>query len=373
MRSGTEYVETVIIGGGQAGLSAGYHLAQRGRRFVILDAGGRIGDNWRCHWDSLRLYSPARYSGLPGMPFPAPPWSYPTKQQMAEYLAAYAARFELPVRTGVRVEELSRDGDRYLVSYRGHTIEADNVVVASGTFGRTPYLPEFAVELDPGIVQLHSCEYRNPSQLRPGAVLVVGGSHSGSDIAYEVAASHQTVLCGRDTGQIPFRIDSPIARAVFPLLWFAWTRVLTTSTPMGRKMRPEVREHGGPLLRVKRADLAAAGVERVTARVSGVRDGKPLLDDGRVLEPTNVIWCTGFRQEFDWIKLPVTGPDGWPLEERGVVASAPGLYFSGLSFQHSFSSMLVGGAGRDAEYVVDHLTSRTPSGRQPYLRERPAA
>ncbi|MGH3735789.1 MAG: flavin-containing monooxygenase [Micromonosporaceae bacterium] len=373
MRTGTEHVETVIIGAGQAGLAVGYHLARQGRRCVILDANQRVGDNWRCQWDSLRLYSPARYDGLPGMPFPAPPWSYPTKEQMADYLEAYATRFALPVRTGVRVEDVSRDGERYLVSYRGHTIEADNVVVASGTFGRTPYLPGFATELDPGIVQLHSSEYRNPAQLRPGAVLVVGGSHSGSDIAYEVAASHETVLCGRDTGQIPFRLEKPIVRAVFPLLWFAWTRVLTTSTPMGRKMRPDVRAHGGPLLRVKRADLATAGVERITARVSGVRHGKPLLDDGRVLDPANVVWCTGFRQEFDWIKLPVTGEDGWPLESRGVVDSAPGLYFCGLSFQHSFSSMLVGGAGRDAEYVVEHLTSRAPSRRQPSLRDRPAA
>lgn len=267
---------------------------------------------------------------------------------------------------------MSRDGDRYLVRYGDHRIEADNVVIASGTFGRAPRLPGFATELDPGIVQLHSSEYHNPSQLRPGGALVVGASHSGADIAYEVAASHETVLCGRDTGQIPFRIEGWLARRVFPLLWFAWTRVLTTSTPIGRKMRPEVREHGGPLLRVKRADLAAAGVELVTERVCGVRHGRPMLDSGRVLDVTNVVWCTGFQQDFGWITIPVIGEDGWPLEERGVVPSSPGLYFSGLSFQHSFSSMLVGGAGRDAEYVVEHLVSRTPA-RQPALQDRPAA
>ncbi|MGH3715272.1 MAG: flavin-containing monooxygenase [Micromonosporaceae bacterium] len=372
-----EYVETVIIGAGQAGLSVGYHLAKRGRRFVILDANQRVGDNWRCHWDSLRLYSPARYDGLPGMPFPAPPWSYPGKDEMADYLAAYARRFDLPVRNGVKVDSVTRDdtgdgGGRYLVSYGDHTIEADNVVIASGTFGRAPYLPEFATELDPGIVQLHSSEYRNPSQLQPGGVLVVGASHSGADIAYETAPSHPTVLCGRDTGQIPFRIESWIARRVFPLLWFAWTRVLTMDTPMGRKMRPGVRHHGGPLLRIQRGDLAAAGVERLTNRVSGVRHGRPMLDDGRVLDVTNVIWCTGFRQDFSWIKLPVTGDDGWPLEERGVVAASPGLYFSGLSFQSSFASMLVGGAGRDAGYVVEHLTARTTD-RQAPLLDRPAA
>ncbi|MQA24690.1 MAG: FAD-dependent oxidoreductase [Micromonosporaceae bacterium] len=355
MRNGSEHFETVIIGGGQAGLATGYHLARRNRRFVILDANQRVGDNWRCHWDSLRLYSPARYDGLPGMPFPASPWSYPTKDDVAEYLAAYAARFDLPVRNGVRADALSRDGDRYVITYGDRSIEADNVVVATGTFGRTPYLPGFATELDPGIVQLHSGEYRNPSQLRPGGVLVVGASHSGSDIAHEVAASHEAILCGRDTGQVPFRLESRLARAIFPVLWFVWTRILTVKTPMGRKLRPEVRAHGGPLLRVKRADLAAAGVERVEARVSGVRHGRPLLDDGRVLDVTNVVWCTGFRQDFDWIRIPVIGDDGWPLEQRGVVASSPGLYFTGLSFQHSFSSMLVGGAGRDAEHIVEHI------------------
>ncbi|MGH3658737.1 MAG: flavin-containing monooxygenase, partial [Micromonosporaceae bacterium] len=355
----TEHIETVVIGGGQAGLAVGHHLAERGRRFAILDAGQRTGDSWRRHWDSLRLYSPARYDGLPGMPFPAPPWSYPTKDEMADYLAAYASRFGLPVRTGVRVNSVRRTGARYLVECGGgDTIEADNVVVTTGTFGPTPRLPEFATDLDPGIVQLHSSEYRNPSQLRPGGVLVVGASHSGADIAYEAARSHRTVLCGRDTGQIPFRIDSRVARRVFPLLWFAWTRVLTLDTPMGRKMRPHARNHGAPLLRYRRAELAAAGVERVTARVSGVREGRPVLDDGRTRDVTNVVWCTGFRQDFSWIRIPVTGEDGWPIEHRGVVTTSPGLYFSGLSFQHSFASMLVGGAGRDAGYVADHIAHR---------------
>ena len=357
-------VETVVVGAGQAGLATGYHLARRGREFVILDACQRVGDNWRSHWDSLRLYSPARAAALPGMRFPAPPASYPTKDQMADFLEAYASTFRLPVRTGVRVRRVSREDGRYAVATDGPSFVCDNVVVASGTFGRTPYVPDFAGELDPGILQLHSSAYKNPTQLRPGAVLVVGASHSGGDIAFEVAAAgHATVLSGRIHGQVPFDIDRRPAHVLFPVLFFLATHLLTIDTPLGRKLRPEIRAHGGPLIRVKRADLARAGVEMVPARTVGARDGLPVLDGGRVLDVANVVWCTGFRQDFSWIDLPVTGDDGWPLETRGVVPSRPGLYFVGLAFQYAFASMLVGGVGRDAEHVVEHLCARTAADR----------
>jgi putative flavoprotein involved in K+ transport len=359
---GAQAVETVVVGAGQAGLAAGYHLARRGRDFVILDANRRVGDNWRCHWDSLRLYSPARAAALPGMRFPGPPAAYPTKDEMADFLEAYATRFGLPVRTGVRVHEVGRQDGRYLVTTSEGPLVCDNVVVASGTFGRTPYVPDFAGELEPAIVQLHSSAYKNPGQLAPGRVLVVGASHSGGDIAFEAGmAGHPTVLSGRIHGEVPFDIDKRPARVLFPALFFLAKHLLTLRTPLGRKLRPEVRAHGGPLIRVKRADLTGAGVELAPARTVGVRDGRPVLADGRVLEVANVVWCTGFRQDFSWIDLPVTGEDGWPLERRGVVASAPGLYFVGLAFQYAFASMLVGGAGRDARYVVDHLCARTPA------------
>jgi putative flavoprotein involved in K+ transport len=359
-------VETVVIGAGQAGLATGYHLARRGRDFVILDAGRRVGDNWRGHWDSLRLYSPARVAGLPGMRFPAPPASYPTKDQMADFLETYAATFDLPVRSGVRATRLSRHDGEYLVTTDGPSFRCDNVVVASGTFGRAPSVPGFAGELDPRIRQLHSSAYRNPAQLLPGGVLVVGASHSGGDIAYEAGtAGHPTVLSGRIHGQVPFDIEGRPARVIFPVMYLLAKHVLTLRTPLGRRLRAEVRHHGGPLIRVKRADLTGAGVELAAARMTGVRDGRPVLEDGRALEVANVVWCTGFRQDFSWIDLPVIGDDGWPLETRGVVPSAPGLYFTGLAFQYAFASMLVGGAGRDAAYVVRHLCARPTADRSP--------
>jgi putative flavoprotein involved in K+ transport len=289
--------------------------------------------------------------------------SYPTKDQMADFLETYASAFDLPVRTGLRVTRVTGENGKYLVATDGSSFLCDNVVVASGTFGRTPYVPDFASQLDPGILQLHSSSYKNPTQLQPGRVLVVGASHSGGDIAFESGtAGHPTVLSGRVHGQVPFDIEGRPAHVIFPVMFFLAKHLLTMRTPLGRKIRPEVRAHGGPLIRVKRADLARVGVELAPARTIGVRDGLPVLEGGRVLDVANVVWCTGFQQDFSWIDLPVTGDDGWPLELRGVVPSSPGLYFVGLAFQYAFASMLVGGAGRDAKYVVDHLCARTPAG-----------
>lgn len=299
---GTERFETVIIGGGQAGLAAGYHLAKRGRPFAILDANERIGDAWRKRWDSLRLFTPAKYNGLPGLRFPAPGVSFPTKDEMADYLESYAARFDLPVRTGVRVDGLSRNGDSYVVTSGSYRFEAGKVVVASGAH-QIPRIPDFAAELAPGIVQLHSSAYKGSSQLQDGDVLIVGVGNSGAEIAYEVSRTHTTLLSGKPSAQIPVRHGPNAARFVLPIVRFVGHHVLTMRTPIGRKVGPKFVAHAAPLIRVKLKDLAAAGVEQV-ARTVGVQDGHPLLEDGRVLDVANVIWCTGFRQDFGWIDLP---------------------------------------------------------------------
>ena len=360
----TERVETVVIGGGQAGLAVGYHLERRNRPCVILDASERVGDSWRKRWPSLRLYSPAVVDGLPGMRFPGPRYAYPLGLEMAEYLETYAERFALPVVNGVRVETLERDDGGYVVSAGARRYEAENVVVATGVFQHEhPVTPAFAGELDPAIAQLHSADYRGPEQLRDGPVLVVGAAHSGGDIAYELAnAGFPTLLSGPDTGQFPLNIESRLRPLVFPLLRFAATRLLTVSTPLGRKARPHIRGHGGPLIRVKKRDLEAAGVERVYERTTGVVDGKPQLAEGRVLDVANVVWCTGFRNDYDWIRFALPqDEDGYPAQTRGAVTSSPGLYFAGLPFLHSFSSMLILGAGRDGERVASQIAARARS------------
>jgi len=350
-----ERYETVIVGGGQAGLATGYHLARLGRSFVVLDAGARVGDPWRGRWDSLRLYTPARYSGLPGWPFPGEPFHYPARDEVADYLEAYAARFELPVRPGVRVDRLSRQGDRFLVAAGDRRFEATNVVVAAGAYHH-PRVPGFAAELDPAIRQLHSSAYRRPDRLRDGGVLVVGAGNSGAEIALELSASHPVWLSGRHPGNEPARAGSRFDRVATPAIWFAFSRVLSVDNPVGRRLRPKLLTAAAPLARVRRRDLAAAGVERVP-RTAGTRDGLPLLEDGRVLEVANVVWCTGFRHDFGWIDLPVFDDDGEPRHDRGVVADHPGLYFVGLFFLSSVTSALVGGVGRDAGHVAAKLAS----------------
>jgi putative flavoprotein involved in K+ transport len=330
-------------------------MQKRGRPFVVLDAEERIGDAWRKRWDSLRLFTPAKYDGLPGMRFPAPRWSFPTKDEMGDYLEAYAARFELPVRTGVSVDRVFRSGERYVVESGLQTFEADNVVAATGAH-RAPKVPSFASELDPRVTQLHSAAYRNPAQLADGGALVVGVGNSGAEIAFELSRTHAVHQAGTPSSEIPVRHGSVPSRFVLPVIRFAGTHVLTIRTPIGRRVRPRFIEMATPLIRVKSKDLAAAGIERVP-RVVGVRDGLPLLADGRVLDVANVVWCTGFDHDFSWIDLPVFDDDGQPLHERGVVASAPGLYFVGLRFQYAPVSDVLPGVGRDAARVVRHLAS----------------
>jgi putative flavoprotein involved in K+ transport len=361
---GAERYETVIIGGGQAGLATGYHLARLGRSFVILEADRRVGDVWRRRWDSLHLFTPARHDGLPGWKFPAKGWSFPSRDDMAGYLEAYAARFGLPVRTGMPVDAVTGDGDGgYVVTAAGHRFEADNVVVATGAY-QVPTVPGFASQLDPGIVQLHSSHYRGPSQLGDGGVLVVGAGNSGAEIAIESAAGHQVWLSGPEVGAIPFRMGGWPSRLLLERLTLRvlFHRLLTVRTPMGRRMRARMGSRATPLIRIRPQDITAAGVERV-ARVAGVRDGLPVLEDGRVVEVANVVWSTGFHHDFSWLELPGLG-DGEPPHRRGVVDGQPGLYLVGLHFLYAMSSAMIQGAGRDAEHVARHIAAGAPAARR---------
>lgn len=352
-------IDTVVIGGGQVGLTTGYLLKKQGREFVILDAGERVGDAWRKRWDSLRLFTPSRYDGLPGMRFPLPSATYPTKDQMADYLEEYAKRFDLPVMLNTRVESLLRAGKKFLVDAGALTFEADNVIVAMANH-QVPRVPQFAKDLDPSIFQMHSLEYRNSSQLKPGSVLVVGAGNSGAEVALEVSRSHSTMMSGKESGHIPFRIDTPIARYLLTrIVRFVFLHVLSLKTPIGRKARPKILSKGAPLVRVKPKDLVASGVERVV-RIGGVKNGRPVTEDGRVLDVNNVIWATGYRPGFSWIDLPIFGERQEPIHERGVIRGVPGLYFVGLHFLYSLGSETLPGHQRDAKYVVDHLGRHRP-------------
>lgn len=352
---GAAAVDTVIIGGGQSGLALGYYLAQQHRDFVILDAGTRVGDAWRSRWDSLRLFTPAKYNGLPGRPFPGDNLAFPTKDEQADYLEDYASRFHLPVRPNTAVTRLSHDGQRFQVTAGTQRWTAANVVLATGAC-QLPRTPGFAAELPPGVVQLHSHSYKNPAQLQPGPVLVVGVGNSGAEIALETSRTHETWLAGKPSGEIPFRHGRNAARFFFPVVRFAGLHVLTTSTPVGRRMLPKIAAMARPLIRTKLADLGAAGVHLVP-RVAGVQDGEVMLDDGRRLPVANVIWCTGFTEAYPWLDIPALPADWREQQHRGIVDALPGLYLLGKELIFAEASETLPGVGRDAKYLAKRLAA----------------
>jgi putative flavoprotein involved in K+ transport len=348
-----EHVETLIIGGGQAGLALGHYLKDRNRTFQILDANWRTGDSWRQRWDSLRVFTPAKFDGLPGVPFPGDPLDFPTKDDIAGYLEGYAAALDLPVARGVRVERLWREADRFIAASNGHRWAAHNVVVATGST-QTPKVPGFAADLGPGVVQFHSSAYRNPRQLQDGHVLVVGLGNSGAEIAKEVSGTHTTFVAGKPTAELPVKHGRTAARYVFPLVRIIGLHVLTRGTPIGRRLLPKMQAHAEPLIRTKTKHLAAAGVRRVP-RVAGVQDGLPVLADGTRLDVANVIWCTGFKDDFSWMDPALLDDGALPRQWRGVALDLPGLFFLGHRFMYAEASDTLPGISRDARYLAGKI------------------
>ena len=349
--------DTVVIGGGQAGLITGYALQQHDIDYVILDGSARVGDAWRSRWDSLSLFTQAFMNGLPGMEFPGDKNAFVSKDEVADFLEDYARLMDLPVRLNTRVKNLSQDGDRFVIDTGDTTFTARNVIVAMADYQK-PAIPSFASNLDPGIIQMHTSEYKNPAQLKDGPVLVVGLGNSGADIALDVAQTHETIVSGTESGSVPFKLESPFGRTVGTrLVRFAMVRVLNTSTPIGRRARPKLMAQGPPLVRVRPKELEEAGVTRV-GRTTGVENGKPVVGDGQALDVSNVIWCTGYRPGFDWIDIPVFDDQRMPIHQRGIVTDVPGLYFVGLFFLHAMWSETITGVQPDVQHIVKHLVEQ---------------
>jgi putative flavoprotein involved in K+ transport len=340
-------LDVVVVGGSQAGLAMAWHLARQGLRFMVLEAGPEVGHTWRSRWDSLKLFTPAQYDALPGMAFPAPADTYPTKDPVADYLQAYAAAFDLPIRLNAQVTDLRRVGDDFEVRTADATYRARQVVVATGPF-QVPFIPPPAAKLDASVTQLHSAAYHNPQALPEGPVLVVGGGNSGFQIAEELAATRTVDL------SIATRYPMlPQRRAGRDLFWWL-TRLGVMRVTAGSRLGRRVQARGEFIIGTNRKRLERAGV-RFRPRLVDAEGRTVRFADHRLLEDIGVVvWATGYRPDYTWIQIPGVVHEGHVVHRRGVTV-VPGLYFLGLSWQHTRGSALLGFVNDDAAYLADRI------------------
>jgi putative flavoprotein involved in K+ transport len=349
----TERNEVIVIGGGQAGLVAGHYLSRAGIPFLILDAEDRVGDAWRRRWDSLELFTTARYSSLPGLPFPGDPERFAGKDDVADYLEQYARNLELPVRLRSQVTSLTRSGDTYLIETGSHErgrYEADQVIVATGAYQR-PHTPPIAQQLSKDVVQLHSAEYRNPTQIPSGTVLVVGAANSGVGIAEDLAPTHRVHLSrGTRLPRLPRRL---LGKSLH--FWGDHLGLIDAPfhTLRGRTQR------GDLLVGTSPRHLARRHNVQLHPRTIDARDRTVRFNSGQQIDVDAVIWATGYRSDYSWIEIPIFDEHREPRHRRGVTDS-PGLYFLGMHGQYSRGSSLIHWVKEDASYIIDRLRNTTP-------------
>jgi putative flavoprotein involved in K+ transport len=343
-------LDVVVIGGSQAGLAVGHHLAKRGLRFVILDAGSETGQVWRSRWDSLTLFTPAQYSGLPGMAVPLPKDTYPSKDDVVTYLRSYVSAFDLSVRLNAKVTSLTRREGTYVVAAEDEAFTATQVVVATGPF-QVPFVPPIADEVDDAVFQIHSADYRNPAQLPEGdRVLVVGGGNSGFQIAQELAATRKVDLSvGTRVPSLPQRL---LGKDIFWWLTGIGFMRISTDSRLGRKLAKRDVLIGSSPRGLRRAGVT---LRKRLARIAGRR---AVFDDGSEQEIDAIVWATGYRPDFSWIDVPgVLDETGRVIHSRGVT-DAPGLFFVGLTWQYTRGSALIGFVGDDAAFIARLIGSQ---------------
>ncbi|RAX51246.1 potassium transporter Trk [Arthrobacter sp. AQ5-05] len=366
MQSQSNNHRTIIVGAGHCGLSMAHELGKSGEDHIVLDSGPAPGSSWRSRWDSLQLFTPAAHDGLPGRRFPARGSVLPAAGAVADYLESYAEAFGLPIHSSTTVTgmDIGAAGG-FTVHTTDGTFTADRVVVATGVH-QAPKIPAFAARISAATTQLHSSEYRNPQMLPEGPVAVVGFGTSGAQIACELAAGRQVTLCGKPTAHVP----GALIHFAPALYWLLVHRILTRSTPAGRKVAKGFLAHGAPLIGLTADDVDSAGVIRA-GKIAEVRDGVMVAQDGKVVEASTIIWATGYRPDFSWINgLEVDG-SGYPFHQRGISTRVPGLGFLGLPFQYGLTSGIIGGAGRDARYLARRLPHRAATS-SPHASEQAA-
>lgn len=340
--------DVAIVGGGQAGLALGHELAATGLDVVILDAGDTIGHVWRSRWVSLRLFTPARYAALPGLPFPAAPDSYPGKDQVADYLATYAATFSLPVRTGTSVTALTRSVDGFALATSGGPVRARQVVVATGPF-QQPTIPACSTGFAPEVLQQHSSDYRDPAPFRDKRVLVVGGGNSGFQIAAELAATGPVTLAiGSHNACVPQRLLG------HDLFWWQTHTGLITAPATSRRGQWMRRGEGTVIGHTRRA-LRRHGID-FRPRLLQAHGRTAVFADDQPAEVDAVVWATGFRQDHTWVDIPDALAGGRLCHYDGVTPVG-GLYVLGQPWQRTAGSALLGFVGRDATHLARILTA----------------
>jgi putative flavoprotein involved in K+ transport len=347
-RSAPEHYAVVVVGAGQAGLAIGYFLARQRRRFVILDRADSIAAAWRERWESLTLFTPRRYNSLPGLPFPGDPDGYPNRDEVIAYLEGYARTFELPIELNSNVRRLTREDGRFLLELEGRRIIAGQVVVATGPF-QGPRVPELADRLAPEVYQTHSTGYRKPGDVPEGTVLVVGGGNTGFQIAKELSATHKVFLSvGSRQTPLPQRF---LGRDLF--WWLTKSRLLKTTVEsrLGRRL-----QHRETLIGSSPRELCRRYGVELRARVIDASGRTVRFADGSELEVDAVVWATGYRPDYSWIDLPVFDARGRLRHRRGV-SDVPGLYFLGLTWQHTRGSALLGWVKEDAEYIAAQIAA----------------
>ncbi len=350
-------VPVLVIGAGQAGLAAAYRLQQSGLDFRIVEAAGRIGHSWRKRYASLTLFTPRRFSALPGLALDGDPEGYATRDEFSDYLANYAVFHRLLVSTGTGVEKLSRRSDGIFAALltTGETVLAGSVIVSTGGFQRA-VVPSVAADLDEGVQQLTSETYREPSSVAPGTVLVVGDGASGRDIAAELGTSHRVLLAtGKPRRLFPERI---LGRSIWWWLSLVGLMKAGRDSFIGRRMR-----RADPFPDRDRSfdSLKRRGVT-VVPRLMGAVGRKVEFAGGRFDTIDAVVWAVGYRDETAWLAIPGALDDQGRFVEEGGVSPVTGLYFVGRPWQRNRASALIMGVGQDAEVIVAAILVRHRAG-----------
>ncbi len=341
----------IVIGAGQAGLAISYYLKQAGFQFLAVDNGAQIGASWLKRWDSLTLFTPSQFNHLPGMDFPMPYDYYPDKNEVAQYLEQYVKQFDLPVELNFEVNQLCRKEGIYQISSPAKTLQANNVIIATGPF-HTPFIPALHKDISEDIWQIHSCDYKNPQQLKPGNALVVGAGDSGVQILQELSDSQRQVyLSGSSSASV--LPQTFLGKTLW--WWFTKTGFLSVNkySWLGKKLskiaQPII---GTDLKALLRKDNVKSVGRAIAANGNTITFEDTQLDDIR-----NIIWATGFKPDFGWIEDLALDDEGYPRNYRGI-GEQKGLYFIGLPWMYTRGSATLGGVKDDAKFLFDYIAKQ---------------